>query len=466
MTSYLRYKQQIRTAQDADDDIESWITVRGNHIPIKKGQSKEEAVKSFLESKGGNSSAKGSSQKNELSIAYHKDKGHIKEGNPPKGWTKVEGATTAPNGYSWYSNNKSMFGGERESYLYKDKPESSKKWNGTWKTVKVNGLKNTTYTDPDGLNFAVWESSNDPGWKASNRSTEQFNSEEEAFNAASETLKEHKAKYGDFTNKRNKDFMYKVYKKNFPEQEPEMGKGHSAKMHELFSKHYDTLYKHAEKDVQYGDLVKEFDKKLQSDPEFKKEVQEFVRQRGDVLSSDREVKAYMLARNEANKASASTEKPKDVKNTFLSNPNTLKEFANHFGISEKVAKNASEKFGDAFYHVMTKDPQAGAGLATNYEKYTKEDVEKHLEGLKQKTKESKESKQPADIMDWKFEDVMKLPVSDPRVHKYIAKNNWLKTSTVATIAEAFGNTEDLYMEIDRMSNAKGYGWDKIKWGKK
>lgn len=139
MTSYLRYKKELRTVQDADD-IESWITVRGNHIPIKKGQSKEEAVKSFLKSKGGNSSAKGSLQKNELSIAYHKDKGHIKEGNPPKGWEKVEGATTAPNGYSWYSNNKSMFGGERESYLYKDKPES--KYSPEFEVVRKNALAN------------------------------------------------------------------------------------------------------------------------------------------------------------------------------------------------------------------------------------------------------------------------------------------------------------------------------------
>lgn len=139
MTSYLRYKQELRIVQDADD-IESWITVRGNHIPIKKGQSKEEAVKSFVESKGGNSSAKGSSQKNELSIAYHKDKGHIKEGNPPKGWTKVEGATTAPNGYSWYSNNKSMFSEERESYLYKDKPES--KYDPEFEVVRKNALAN------------------------------------------------------------------------------------------------------------------------------------------------------------------------------------------------------------------------------------------------------------------------------------------------------------------------------------
>ena len=139
MTSYLRYKKELRTVQDADD-IESWITVRGNHIPIKKGQSKEEAVKLFLKNKGGNSSEKGSSQKNELSIAYHKGKGHIKEGNPPKGWTKVEGATTAPNGYSWYSNNKSMFGGERESYLYKDKPES--KYSPEFEVVRKNALAN------------------------------------------------------------------------------------------------------------------------------------------------------------------------------------------------------------------------------------------------------------------------------------------------------------------------------------
>ena len=54
MTSYLRYKKELSVVQDADD-IESWITVKGNHIPIRKGQSKEEAVKSFLEKKDGGS---------------------------------------------------------------------------------------------------------------------------------------------------------------------------------------------------------------------------------------------------------------------------------------------------------------------------------------------------------------------------------------------------------------------------
>lgn len=50
MPSYLSYLNQMAVV-DADDDIQ-WITVRGNHIPIKKGENKEDAIKSFFESKG------------------------------------------------------------------------------------------------------------------------------------------------------------------------------------------------------------------------------------------------------------------------------------------------------------------------------------------------------------------------------------------------------------------------------
>ena len=53
MPSYTQYKRQVADASEAD--IESWITVKGNHIPIMKGQSKEEAVKAFIEKKGGES---------------------------------------------------------------------------------------------------------------------------------------------------------------------------------------------------------------------------------------------------------------------------------------------------------------------------------------------------------------------------------------------------------------------------
>ena len=51
MPSYTSYIRQM-AVMDADDDIQ-WITVKGNHIPIKKGQSKEDAVKSFFEHQAG-----------------------------------------------------------------------------------------------------------------------------------------------------------------------------------------------------------------------------------------------------------------------------------------------------------------------------------------------------------------------------------------------------------------------------
>lgn len=55
MPSYNSYKRQM-SVLDKDDNIEAWITVKGNHIPIRKGQSKEDAVKSFIESKKSGSS--------------------------------------------------------------------------------------------------------------------------------------------------------------------------------------------------------------------------------------------------------------------------------------------------------------------------------------------------------------------------------------------------------------------------
>ncbi len=39
----------------------------------------------------------------------------------PRGWSVIKGATTAPRGYVWVSNNKSHFGGERKQALVKIK---------------------------------------------------------------------------------------------------------------------------------------------------------------------------------------------------------------------------------------------------------------------------------------------------------------------------------------------------------
>ena len=48
---YQGKKFQAGAKEPDDPNIESWITVKGNHIPIKKNQTKEEAVKEFLEKK-------------------------------------------------------------------------------------------------------------------------------------------------------------------------------------------------------------------------------------------------------------------------------------------------------------------------------------------------------------------------------------------------------------------------------
>ena len=63
MPSYTQYKRQMAVLDADDTEIESWITVRGNHIPIMKGQSKGDAVKSFIEKKSGSGGAKSSTKK-------------------------------------------------------------------------------------------------------------------------------------------------------------------------------------------------------------------------------------------------------------------------------------------------------------------------------------------------------------------------------------------------------------------
>lgn len=41
----------------------------------------------------------------------------------PKGWKEIEGATTAPKGYKWYSNGESLFGDKYEYALIKQTKE-------------------------------------------------------------------------------------------------------------------------------------------------------------------------------------------------------------------------------------------------------------------------------------------------------------------------------------------------------
>lgn len=69
MPSYSSYKRQMSVLDD--EDI-TWITVNGNHIPVKKGQSKGDAVKEFLESKKSDGAKK--SEKTETKSEKPKEK--------------------------------------------------------------------------------------------------------------------------------------------------------------------------------------------------------------------------------------------------------------------------------------------------------------------------------------------------------------------------------------------------------
>ena len=70
-----RYEGANIVVNKKDDDVE-WITVKGNHIPVKKGQSKDEAVKEFLEDKENKSN-----KKNKISEIDKQRKEFLKEDN-------------------------------------------------------------------------------------------------------------------------------------------------------------------------------------------------------------------------------------------------------------------------------------------------------------------------------------------------------------------------------------------------
>lgn len=200
--NYAAYKARLRAVTDADDDI-TWITMNGNHIPIKEGQSKEEAVKEWLAKKGGGNESKKSQPENK------KDK-------DPEFETVRKNALANPNTYGGKYTQKSKSAAYKE---YKDdtsSPESLRKAN-------------------EFVNSEVVSKSNKPDYKA---------------------------------------------------------------LRSAFGEKYESLYNDSDKDKAASNLLDDFDKRMKNDPAFKSMVQGFVKERGDYLSSDREIKAFMLAAKE------------------------------------------------------------------------------------------------------------------------------------------------------------------------
>lgn len=62
-----------------------------------------------------------------------------------------------------------------------------------------------------------------------------------------------------------------------------------------FEKEYDFLYDNYDRVAGYNDALDEYDNLLKNSENFAKFVVEFIKYRGDILSSDRECVAFMFA---------------------------------------------------------------------------------------------------------------------------------------------------------------------------
>lgn len=104
MVSYRIWKAKLQTALDSNDDIE-WITVKGNHIPIKPGQNKEDAIREFLESKKDSTSKSESdlSKKGIAGIDFPSESPvYLNVPYSRKDEAKAMGAKWDPDKKSWY----------------------------------------------------------------------------------------------------------------------------------------------------------------------------------------------------------------------------------------------------------------------------------------------------------------------------------------------------------------------------
>lgn len=106
-----RYEGANIVVNKNDDDLE-WITVKGNHIPVKKGQSKDDAVKEFLEGKQSDTKDKSGGSKKDEPKGEAKDKHGFKKDKDSGYYMK-----DLPDGTSVYVEKKEGGQGEKEPFF-------------------------------------------------------------------------------------------------------------------------------------------------------------------------------------------------------------------------------------------------------------------------------------------------------------------------------------------------------------
>lgn len=142
MPSYTQYMRQMAVMDASDDDIESWITVKGNHIPIKKGQSKEDAVKEFISKKSDKEFSKRAEKPQSIGEATKKVVSQVKENREiNKASKKDPWEKKANTGYGEAlrrgKNSKKISESEAEEYRqYQQSPEFATKTFEQYKAAK------------------------------------------------------------------------------------------------------------------------------------------------------------------------------------------------------------------------------------------------------------------------------------------------------------------------------------------
>ena len=131
----------VMNSKEKNDDIE-WITVKGNHIPIKKGQSKDEAVKEWIEKWE-------DKDKDELVTVEKADEETIKKNKETNGrWQKAIKETAKKEGWDKEDDKKDKF---RYDGKIKIKQITKKEWKDTPNDYKMvrDGKKYIMYIDDE-----------------------------------------------------------------------------------------------------------------------------------------------------------------------------------------------------------------------------------------------------------------------------------------------------------------------------
>ena len=405
MPSYTAYKRQV---MDADDNI-TWITMKGNHIPIKEGQTKEEAVKEFLAKKGEGSAkhgsgsyikVKGASQMGsipdnvaEKHIKTVKEKtigemekagenvSHLKQAmqHVHYGFYEERGKKMTPTQFKEFlKSEQEKNAGKNDYYANRTKqryPEAEKLANKD----PINTAKTKEHKDLDDMLQSVMAYG---GHKMSpedilssgyhGKYLEEY-VKKYGENTVKEAIKDMQSKidhidYGVATGSEGESYNSIVWKESKGSaQKEKTNQTQKAIQSDLgkFADAYNKLYQDKDSfEYNPSDLDKEYNKAMHND-KFKQWVQSMVKERGDVFASDRELHALLIVAKE--KGLIPQEKKAKAKSK--SDSPLVKAVAKALGKSESEAE--SEINGAAQY---IKDLMKAKDLRNG-------DVEETLRGL-------------------------------------------------------------------------------------